>query len=113
MPMNKESDLKVESSDTNPTVVVVSFPEKSSAEVLFAAQCVSTGRKHREREGLEKKQGNIRQFRMLAFNPTAKEVTRNDLQGYYRVSIVLVKSLEEKTKMCYSHHEKYQLTIVL
>ena len=50
---------------------------------------------------------------MLAFNPTAKEVTRNDLQVYYRVSIVLVKSLEEKTKMCYSHHEKYQLTIVL
>ena len=50
---------------------------------------------------------------MLAFNPTAKEVTRNDLQGYYRVSIVLVKSLEEKTKMCYFHHEKYQLTIVL
>jgi hypothetical protein len=78
--VNKESDLKVESSDTNPTVVVVSFPEKSSPEVLLAAW-VSTGRKHREREGLEKKQG--RQFRMLDFNPTAKEVTRSNLQGSY------------------------------
>ena len=113
MPMNKESDLKVESSDTNPTVVVVSFPEKSSAEVLFAAQGVSTGRKHREREGLEKKQGNIRQFRMLAFNPTAKEVTRNDLQGIIELVLCQSRVWRKKTKMCYFHHEKYQLTIVL